>query len=141
VRKPRPELPPLVEQLRVLLWFQTHLTLLGLLIVISFVGYVTNVRHVRIDDEVGNQILVMMGLLVAIAVVLAVCARLVRNRWFWVYPLILVAEAGVVVVIVRAVASGLAGGLLVLLYAALTGWILADLARHEVRAHLFRLRG
>ncbi len=33
---------------------------------------------------------------------------------------------------------GLVGTLLVLLYAALTAWILADLARREVRAYLFR---
>jgi hypothetical protein len=47
----------------------------------------------------------------------------------------------VVFVIVRAVAFGLAWSPLVLLHAALTGWILVNLFRREVRAYLFRSRG
>ncbi len=138
VRKPRPERPRLVEQLRILLWFQMHLTLLGLLVVLIVAGTFSNIR---LAHHFVDQLLRMALLLVGIAVALPLCARLLRRGWFWAYPVILAIEAAVIFVIVQAVAFGLVGTLLVLLYAALTGWILADLCRREVRAYLFRLRG
>jgi hypothetical protein len=81
-----------------------------------------------------------MGALIVIAVALAICAKLLWRRWKWVYLLILATEAGAVTIIVQGVASGLVFGLVVLLYAALTGWILVDLFRREVRAYVWRLR-
>jgi hypothetical protein len=139
VPKPKPTLPRLVEQLRILLWFQMHLTLIGLLIVLAAVGFVASVRHVQLDSGVVEQLLLSMLLLVGTAVFLAICAALVRRRWVLVYPLIVLVEVAVIVNIVRAVASGLVGFLLVLVYAALTGWVIADLSRREVRVYLLRL--
>jgi hypothetical protein len=138
VRKPRPELPRLVDQLRLLLWFQLHLTLLGLLVVL-LVGGIFSKNYLARDFV--DQMLRMALLLVGIAAALSLCTRILRRGWFWAYPVILAVEAAVIFVVVRAVAFGVAGTLLVLLYAALAGWILVDLTRREVRAHLFGLRG
>jgi hypothetical protein len=139
VRKPKPELPRLVEQLRILLWFQLHLTLLGLLVLLIWLG--THRRaglYHGADREFDDQLARGLLLLAGIAVVLPVCVKLLRPGWFWAYLFILAVEAAVIVVIVGAVTSGLAGTLLALLYAAVTGWILVDLFRREVRAYLLR---
>jgi hypothetical protein len=119
---------------------QMHLTLVGLLIVIGWVGYITNARDVHLDAERSSQIMLTIAMLVTAAVTLAVCAKLLWRRWMWVYLLILTAEAIVIVNIVRTFASGLAVGILVLLYAALTVWVLANVFRREVRVFLLRLR-
>jgi hypothetical protein len=148
-----PELPRLVDQVRILLWFQMYLSLIGVVAVLIWAAIVEKRRLVIFEDagysgvtypaysrltDLRDQLLFAMAALVVVAVVLAVCAKLLRRGWKWVYLLILATQAVVVAIIVRGVTSGWTGGLLVLLYAALTGWILADLFRGEVLAFVWR---
>lgn len=151
---PKPDLPRLVEQVRILLWMQMHLTLIALLGLLLYLGIASAV----LDEDEVDQGMVTMLALVATAVALAVCAKLVRRRWPWVWFLILATEAAVVVIVVRAVTGGVTGllahrdvgtsivdflvtDLLALLYVTFTAWIIVDMFRREMRAYLFRLDG
>ena len=139
------ELPRLVDQVRALLWFQMFLSLIGLLVTIIIGVIVAKQDLLVLDTAAANrrdalerQLLLTMAALIVIPVFVAVCAKLLWRGWKWVYLLAVLAQAIAVAVIVGAVSSGLAGGLLVLLYAALTGWILVDLFRGEVLNYVWR---
>ncbi len=123
------QLPRLVDQLRILLWFQMHLSLIGLIVVFVWAYFVDKQRQITFDSALRaqvsrteNRLFLTMGALILVAVLLAICAKLLWRGWKWVYL------------------AGLDGALLVLLYAALTGWILVDLFRGEVRAYVWRRR-
>jgi hypothetical protein len=133
------ELPRLVDQVRALLWFQMALSLIGLLVTIVIGGIVSRQDLIVLDTAAANRLdalerrlFLIMAALIVIAVIVAVSAKLLWRGWKWVYVLTVLAEALAVAVVLAAVVSGLAGGLIVLLYAALTGWILVDLFRGEV---------
>jgi hypothetical protein len=149
----RPELPRLVEQVRVLLWFQMHLTLLALLVTLLVFGITHSALEVDQSDAVVQTLL---GLTV-LAIALGVSSRLVRHRWPPVLLLVVLTEAGVVWFIVRAVAGGvvrvllhrsaaepladmISSNLLALLYVVFTGWTIVNLFRREVWGYLLRLR-
>jgi hypothetical protein len=147
-RPPAPELPRLVEQLRILLWMQMHLTVLGFLAAVLLVGFVSNYRDGALPRETEDWLMLTMGLQLVAAVLLATCAALLRRRrWKVVHLLALAAEAMVIAIVVRAFAqafiglltqTGLFTWVLMPIYAALTGWILVDLFRGEVLRHLWR---
>ena len=139
------DLPRLVDQLRALLWFQVFLSLIGLIVTIIIGSIVSKQDLLLLDraaanrrDALERQLFLTMAALIVIAVLVAVCAKLLWRGWKWVYLLAVLAQAIAVTVVVAAVTSGLVGSLLVLLYAALTGWILVDLFRAEVLAYVWR---
>jgi hypothetical protein len=141
----RPPLPRLVEQLRILLWMQMFLSVLGVLVCLVGLYYINRRKLLSSDDaywrlrRLEDQVeLVFLGLFAA-AILLAVCAPLVRRRWPVVHLFALAVEALVVAIIVMAVRVGLAATFLMILYAALTVWILVDLFRGEVLRHLWRV--
>ncbi|GAA0903634.1 hypothetical protein GCM10009557_79400 [Virgisporangium ochraceum] len=139
---PRPELPRVVDQLRILLWLQTHLTLVGLLVVVVVVGYLTNERGLHLSEEQNTGFFTALGLLAGTAAVLALCATLMRRRWWWVYVLIAAVEVTAVV----AVGYGLTRGHLVtslglVLYVALVAWVVVDLVHPEVRTFMLSRAG
>jgi hypothetical protein len=76
VPRSRPELPRLVEQVRILLWLQMHLTLLGLLVVLIVGGIY---RNIHLAHDFVDQLLKMAVLLAGIAAALPLCARLLRR--------------------------------------------------------------
>jgi cell division protein FtsW (lipid II flippase) len=141
------ELPRFVDQLRALLWFQMFLSLIGLIVVIIIASIISKQDLLVLDTAAANrrdalerQLFLTMAALIVIAVFVWISAKLLWRGWKWVYLLALLAQALAVTVTVGAVTSGLAGGLIVLLYAALTGWILVDLFRGEVLAYVWRGR-
>jgi hypothetical protein len=130
-----------VEQLRILLWLQMHATLVGLLVVVAVVGYLTNERDLYLSEEAYSRLFLAVGTLAGTAAVLALCAVLLRRRWWWVYVLVAVVEAVAVANVVQGLMQGyLVAGLGLLLYAALVGWIVVDLVHPEVRGFMFRTR-
>lgn len=144
VRMPQP-LPRFVEHLRILLWMQMFLSMIGLLV--SLIGgYYINRRKLASTGDAYSRLrgledrveLLLLGF-VAAAILLAVCAALVRRRWPPVHVFVLAVEALAVAIVVVAASTGLAGTLLVILYAALTVWILVDLFRGEVLQYLWRI--
>lgn len=139
-KRPRPELPRLVEQLRILLWFQMHLTVLALTILMCLVGYFSDIRDYIPDEVVMLRITAAVGLLVVIAALLATCAGLLRRwRWAAIYVLIVLTEVMTVVAVGLALATGFVISALLLPYVALVSWIVVNLARREVRAYLWGL--
>jgi O-antigen/teichoic acid export membrane protein len=139
-KRPRPELPRLVEQLRILLWFQMHLTVLALTILMCLVGYFSDIRDYIPDEVVMLRITAAVGLLVVIAALLATCAGLLRRwRWAAIYVLIVLTEVMAVVAVGLALATGFVISALLLPYVALVSWIVVNLARREVRAYLWGL--
>jgi len=141
-KRVKPELPRLVEQLRVLLWMQMHASLLGVLVLIILAAVAANRQfaHPGAATDFADRVLLAAAALSGVAAVLAICAKLLWRGWPWLFVLILATEAAVVVIIVRAVTSGLLFGLAAVLYAGLTAWILADLFRPEVLTYLLRRR-
>lgn len=148
---PRPELPRLVEQLRILLWLQLHLTVLGFLAAFLLVGYVSNYSRGggTLPRQTEDWLWLTLGLQVVAVVLLAVSAGLLRRGALVAHPLALVAEAVVLVILVRSFAQAFLGlvtqtGLFTFLYmpiyAALTGWVVVDLFRGEVLRFLWRHR-
>jgi hypothetical protein len=141
----RPPLPRLVEQVRLLLWMQMFLSLIGLLVAIIGAYYVDRRKLMGIGDSYSrlrgleDRIELLLLGFFAVAVLLAVCAPLVRRRWPPVHVLVLAVEVLAVVVIALAVRVGLAATILVIVYAALTAWIVVDLFRGEVLRYLWRL--
>lgn len=143
----RPPLPRLVEQLRVLLWLQAFLSVLGVLVSLIGAQYVDRRKmlssgdaYFRLRGLQDRLEVVVLGLL-AVAVLLSVCAPLVRRRWPPVHVFVLAVEALVVAVIVATVGTGLAGTVLMVFYAALAAWIVVDLFRADVVRHLWRVGG
>ncbi len=143
----RPTVPRLVEQLRLLLWGQAYLSMLGVLVCLIG-GYYVNRRKLLSSGDAYNRLrgledrvgLVLLGLAL-VAILLAVCAPLMRRRWPPVHVFVLAVEVLAVALIVTAVRIGLAGTILMILYAALTAWIVVDLLRGEVLRYLWRLDG
>lgn len=136
---PDPALPRYVEQLRIVLWMQTHLTLIGLLIQLIWFGAVVNDSGFYIEPEVRGRIMVVLVVLAASAAVLAVCAKLAARRWWWVYLLSVASELNVALNIVRLWETGITVMVLALLNAVLCVWALVNLSRREVRSFMLRL--
>ncbi len=130
---PKPELPRLVEQVRLLLWLQMYFTLLALLAVLIVFGTMGSAMDTTDQDRFGLSIVTMIPL----AILLAMLGRLVRRRWAWVYLVVVVAELAAIALVVGAVLSGLAFTIVGVIYAALTLWIVADLFRGQVLRYFF----
>jgi hypothetical protein len=132
-----------VDQLRILLWLQTHLTLVGLLVVVAVVGYLTNERGLHLSEEQNTGLFTALGLLAGAAAVLALCATLLRRRrWWWVYVLIAVVEVTAVVAVVYGLTRGhLVTSLGLVLYVALVAWVVVDLVHPEVRTFMLSRAG
>src|SRR2546421_10411446 len=96
-------LPRLVDQLRILLWFQFYLTLINTLAVFGYMAVVDGHRHDSYGDQIlwdlftqrEEQVLVVALIMLGSAIVLAVCARLARHRTVVLYPVVTVAELAV----------------------------------------------
>jgi hypothetical protein len=148
--KVRPALPRLVDQMRLLLWFQFYLTLLSAMPLFIYGWILQGQQDDLFGDEVaweimGNrasQVLILGMATVGSGVLAAICAGLVRRRRIaaLLYPLILVAEALIVFVLAKDVLDGVYLGFGVLLSLVLGGWILADLFRGETLSYAFRRR-
>ena len=133
------ELPRYVEQLRILLWLQMYASLVGILVILVPVGYLSDKG--RMPNDVGDQALVSIGLLALAALLLAVVAKVVRRRWWWVYVLIVVVEMFAVGVMVQVMLySPIVSVLGILIYVALVAWVASNLFRREVVGFLFRPR-
>jgi hypothetical protein len=140
-------LPRLVDQARVLLWFQALLSVVGFAVVLMTAVLIFPNRPPALDVEpdpglrrLSDLMFQMMMLFVAIAVVAGICATLLWRGWKWVYLLALLAQAGAVAVVAEGFLTGLGGGLAALLYAGLAAWILADLFRGEVLRYVWLRR-
>jgi hypothetical protein len=145
-RRVRPPLPRLVEQVRILLWMQMFLSVFGVLVCLLDLREVNRLellssgdayrRLGRLEERVG---LVFLGF-VAAAILLAVCAPLVRRRWPPVHLLALAVEVETLVVAITIIVAriGPVTTIFAILYSALAVWILVDLFRGEVLRHLWR---
>ena len=151
--------PGAVEQIRILTWFQFHLTVITLIVtivagaILSGQGDWAYLMY-RDDARRGTDAMLMVMLaLLGTLVLLAVTAFGLRRDWAVSLPLVILAEAAVVVDVVLAMWAGLqtrnvlgaltmlfaaALGLLALLLLGLGGWIVARLFRGEVWSYLFR---
>src|SRR5262249_36488772 len=134
----------LVDQTRILLWFQTHLSMVGVLAVIIAVVRTESVRIGMYDydarhrlDHFQEQLGIAALLLVGIAIVAAICGRLLWRGWPVLFVVILATELAAAYLVLRAFTMGVASTVLGILYAGLTLWILVDLFRPEVLRYLF----
>jgi hypothetical protein len=144
----RPTLPRLVDQMRILLWFQFYLLLLSAIPSFIYGAIMQGQQEQYYGDIMGWEIFenrataaITAGFAtVGVGVLSAICAGLVRRRKVAVvlYPLVLATEALVIVVLARDVRDGLYAGLGAVLSLALGGWILVDLFRGETLAYVFR---
>jgi hypothetical protein len=148
-RRVRPPLPRLVEQVRILLWMQTFLSVFGLLVCLLDGRDINRLKLLSSGDayrrlsRLENQVeLVILGLATA-AILLAVCAPLVRRRWPPVHLFALAVEVGILVLAISLIAAriGPVTTTFMILYAALSVWIVVDLFRGEVLRHLWRIGG
>jgi hypothetical protein len=130
-------LPRLVDQLRILLWFQMYLTLIGVLAVTLDLGIFGSALTASYDNSWADSLFATMLALILVAILLAISAKLTRRGWMWVYALIVLTELAVVAVIMFAARIGVGAVLFGVLYGGLTGWVIADLCRGEVRRHFF----
>jgi hypothetical protein len=148
-RRVWPPLPRLVEQVRILLWMQMFLSVFGMLVCLLDGQYVNRLKLLSTGDAYSRLSrletrveLVLLGL-VAAAILLAVCAPLVRRRWPPVHLLALAIEVGTLAVAIILIAADI-GPLtttFAILYSALSVWIVVDLFRGEVLRHLWRIGG
>ena len=137
-------LPRLVDQLRILLWFQFYLTLINTLAVFGYMAIVDGHRRDSYDDLIAwelftqreEQVVAVALIMLGSAIVLAICARLARHRSVVLYPFVIVAELGVLYGLIRAIQAEVYAGIGVALVVLLGGWILTDLFRGEVGAFL-----
>jgi hypothetical protein len=140
-RRIRPQLPRLVDQMRILTWFQFHLTLVTLVVAIVLGAVLSghDLSYTSVDDPVARQlgrVEVLILVLAGTAILLAVAAALVRRGFMVAFPLVILAEVAVLVDVGLAVRTGVILGLVAVLLLILGGWILADLFRREVRTFL-----
>jgi len=151
--------PGAVEQIRILTWFQVHLTVITLIVVIGEGAILSGQGDwaylmYRDDARRGTgTMLTVMLMLASTMVLLALTAFALRRDWAVALPLAILAEVGVVVSVCLAMwasfesrgvlgaltwlfAAGL--GLLSLFLVSLSGWIVTLLFRAEVRRFLLR---
>jgi hypothetical protein len=137
----RLQLPPLVDRVRILTWFQFYLTLVILAVALVVGGIASgSTRSVVRTDEASRQYLgrveVLMLVLAATAVLLAISAAVLRRGFAVAYPLTVVAELAVLLAFVLAVRAGVVLIVVTVLPILLTVWIAADVSRRDVRAFM-----
>jgi hypothetical protein len=130
----RQDLPRLVDQVRALLVFQFYATMAALLGVLLFGGLAASSPAGR---DIGDFVITAMFVLAGLAVPIWLGSRLWSRGWSWVYLMVVLAEAGTIAAAVFFFRSGAALGLGSAVYLGLTGWILVDLCRGEVRRFFF----
>ncbi|WP_203921979.1 hypothetical protein [Rugosimonospora africana] len=139
----RPELPRRVDQMRILTWFQCHLTLVTLVVSV-IVGAIVSGRELSstgADDPVERQlghIEVLILALPATAILLAITAALVRRGFAVAFPLVILCELAVLVDVGLALRAGVVLSIVTLLLVILGAWIVSNLVRREVWAFLLR---
>ena len=134
----RRALPRLVDQVRALLWLQFYATMAGLLGVLLVGGLAASAGLGRaVERKFENWSITAMFVLVALAVPLWLGSRLWSRGWAWVYVLVAVTELGAVAATVFFFRSGIAFGVGAVIFVGLTGWVLVDLGRGEVRRFFF----
>ncbi len=144
--KAKLRLPRLVDQLRILLWFQFYLTLILMLAVTIVLG-LTNEHDIG-DPYTGydaveqqeSRLFVLLLLLLGTSILLALSAGLLRFGWVLHFPLIVLAELAVVTALGWTLVVGTVFGIGTALLLLFGGWVLVDLFRAEVRAYLLRPR-
>lgn len=133
----RPSLPRLVDQMRVLLWFQFFLTLVLFLAVLIGTASINDVYgdsgSTRLEDHLWTLMLMLLGT----TVIQALAAGLLRHGWAVLAPLVLVSQLAVLADLGWCLYIGTFGAFGACLLVLLGGWILADLFRGEVRRYLF----
>src|SRR5690348_6533203 len=86
----RPSLPRLVDQMRLLLWFQFFLTLVLFLAVLIATASINDVygdvANTRLEDRLWTLMLMLLGT----TVIQALAAGLLRHGWAVLAPLVLV---------------------------------------------------
>lgn len=143
-RRARPALPRLVDQLRLLLWFQFYVTLLTLVPIMIVAGLTANASASTllttdsVDQRIVERLSLALVVLAGVAILLAICAGTVRRGWIVLYPLILLTEVAVGGMLVLLLAEGIYSGLYLLLTVAFGVWAVIDLCRGEVRGYLLR---
>lgn len=142
-RRARPQLPTRVDQMRILTWFQCHLTLVTLVvsIIVAAILSTHDLSSVGADDPIERQLdhtAVLILALPATAILLAVTAALVRRGFAIAFPLVILCELAVLVDVGLAFRTGIVLSVVTLLLVVLGGWILSNLFRREVRAFLLR---
>jgi hypothetical protein len=143
-RRLRQQLPRLVEQMRILTWFQFHLTLVTLLVAIVIAATLSSRRLANFGvggDPIEQQlerVEVLCLALTGTAILLAVTAALVRRGFAVAFPLVLLAEVAVLVDVALAAGAGIVLRVVVVLLVILGVWILVDLFRREVWTFLLR---
>ncbi len=140
----RPSPPRLVDQTRILLWFQFHLTLVSLLVTMFLAVLVEKHTHGYDADPVLEQRLtrleLLLLLLAATALVLAVAAATVRRGWWIGWPLAVLAEVAVLVDAALSWRAGVIVGLILALLLLLAVWTSVNLCRPELLRQLLRPR-
>jgi hypothetical protein len=138
-RRVRPQLPRLVDQMRILTWFQFYLTLVALVVAIILGAVLSHRPYLGTDDPFEQQldrVQELMLVLTGTAILLAVTAALVRRGFAVAFPMVILAEMAVLVEVWLAARAGIVLGVVVALLVILGGWILVDLFRREVRTFL-----
>ena len=130
----REDLPRLVDQVRALLVFQFYATMAALLGVLLVGGIMAGSRPI---EELQDFIITAMFVLAGLAVPMWLGSRLWPRGWSWVYLMVALAELGTVATAVFFARNGAALSLGAVVYLGLTGWILVDLGRGEVRRFFF----
>jgi hypothetical protein len=156
------QLPRPVEQIRILTWFQFHLSVVFLIVAIVAAAILSGQGgrpFLMYDDSARRGLAAVEPLMLALAgsaVLLATAAFLLRRGWAVALPLVFLAEVAVVVDVWLAVRAGLVAsttlGALTILFAIvlglvsallviLGGWIVARFFSGEVRTFLLRSPG
>ncbi|MCW3845431.1 hypothetical protein ONA70_35750 [Micromonospora yasonensis] len=131
--------------MRILIWLQFHLTSVNLVVAVVagaiLSGSTSGRSYASASGASGDQLGRLEMLMPArkgTAVLLGLTAALVRRGFLVAFPLVLAAEAVVLVDLGLAARAGIVVGIVAALLVVLGGWILADLFRREVRAFLLR---
>lgn len=141
-RRVRPELPRLVEQTRILTWFQFYVALLILLVQLIVLG--TTPEPNGLGDaydqyqQLTDMLAMLMLTLVATSVLLGTAAAFLRRGFAIALLLAILAEATVAVDIWFAARVGVLSTALVVLLAILGCWITINLFRGEVLRFVLR---
>jgi hypothetical protein len=129
--------------MRILLWFQFFLAVIetGALLVggviLSGRADAFGPAGDAADKRLG-EVSVLLLLTLGTAILLAICASLVRRRRIALYSLVVVAEFAILAGLGYSLYIGLFAGLAALLLVLLGAWILVDLFHRDVRAFVRR---
>lgn len=145
-RASRRPLPRLVDQMRILLWFQFFVTLVTFLGVLIGTMLITNTQLDATSDEYAStvhlehQLAVLLLAMAGTLILQALSAGLLRFGWVVHFPLIVLAQLAVLAELGYTLWLGNFGALGAALLVLLGIWIMANLIRGEVRRYLTRPR-